>query len=147
MNIFNRHFLLIAILYTTLLIVLSYPFLAQAQNSPTNTPTINSGANKAQLWVSRLEECESQNRPNITILDSNNKYSYGLLMFQLQTFINFGKKYNILPDELTSKEALLLIHNSSIQKAIATDMLEDGLQNQWYNCSKKLGKYPTSDSS
>ena len=96
-------------------------------------------------WIEALHQCESQGRDYITILDTNNKYSYGGLMFQLGTFMSFGKKYNILPDELTDKEGLLLIHRYSIQKAIAQAMLDDGLDYHWKNCrDKKIGPYPTS---
>lgn len=93
-------------------------------------------------WIEKLSMCESRGRSNIKILDSNNKYSYGELQFQLDTFIYFGKKYDILPDEFTRKESLLLIHNSGVQKAIAREMLDDGLSYHWLNCVKKIGKYP-----
>ncbi len=87
-------------------------------------------------------QCESQQRPDITVLDTNNKFSYGLLQFQLATFMKFGKIYEVLPNEFTNKESLLLIHNPSVQKAIARAMLDDGLQDNWRNCVKAIGDYP-----
>lgn len=104
-------------------------------------------AQSKEVWIESLHQCESQGRDEITVLDSNHKYSYGGLQFQLDTFMSFGKLYNILPEELTNKEGLLLIHTFSIQKAIAREMLDDGLQKNWLNCVKKIGYYPlTSDS-
>jgi len=100
------------------------------------------GASEKDDWIEKLAKCESRGRSHITILDSNNKYSYGLLQFQLDTFISFGKKYEILPDEFTRKESLLLIHNPNVQKAIAKEMLDDGLSGHWRNCVRKIGQYP-----
>ncbi len=61
------------------------------------------------LWITSLSQCESQQRSDITVLDTNNKFSYGLLQFQLATFMKFGKIYEVLPNEFTNKEGLLLI--------------------------------------
>lgn len=117
-------------LYKTLLLAVLFllPFAIRAQSK--------------DEWIASLHYCESQDRDYITILDTNNKYSYGGLQFQFDTFYNFGKQYNILPDELTRKEALLLIHNPFIQKAIAREMLDDGLWRNWKNCTLKIGAYP-----
>ena len=104
-------------------------------------PFIVSASDKDD-WIEKLSMCESRGRSHITILDSNNKYSYGELQFQLDTFIYYGKKYEILPKEFTRKESLLLIHNSGVQKAIAREMLDDGLSGHWLNCVRKIGKYP-----
>jgi hypothetical protein len=93
-------------------------------------------------WIDSLSHCESGHKENITVLDTNNKYSYGLLQFQLATFMGFGKQYGILPLEFTNKEGLLLIHNPYVQKAIAREMLDDGLQRHWLNCVNVIGNYP-----
>lgn len=94
----------------------------------------------ADGWLDRLSNCESGGRSQITILDSNNKYSYGEFQFQLETFMKYGKQYGILPDEFTNNEGLLIIHNSSVQRAIAQHMIDDGLTYHWKNCVRKLGK-------
>jgi hypothetical protein len=96
-------------------------------------------------WIEKLHQCE--NKHNVEkIWDTNNQYSYGAYMFQLDTFWGFGKQYGFFPKELTREEARLLIHVESIQKAIATAMLEDGLDYHWKNCrDKKIGyRYPIS---
>lgn len=96
-----------------------------------------------EKWIEGLHQCESGGKDDITVLDSNNKYSYGGLQFQLATFMGMGKLYGILPLELTDKEGLLLIHNFYIQKGIAKAMLDDGGDYHWKNCRDKyLGKYP-----
>lgn len=96
-----------------------------------------------EQWIEALHQCESQGRDYITILDTNNKNSYGGLQYQLDTFMGFGKQYGILPESFTNKEGLLLIHNISVQKAIARRMLDDGLERHWLNCVKRIGySYP-----
>lgn len=96
-------------------------------------------------WIDELHLCENRNNVE-KILDTNGKYSYGEVMFQLDTFHDFGKKYMIIPDEFTKEESLLLISNPHVQRSIAKEMLDDGLWRHWYTCAikvtKKLGKYP-----
>lgn len=93
-------------------------------------------------WIESLVKCESGGKEYITVLDTNNKYSYGILQFQFATFMGFGKLYGILPQEFTNEEGLLLIHNPYVQRAIAREMLDDGLQRHWLNCVKVIGSYP-----
>jgi len=96
-------------------------------------------------WIDELHICE--NRDDVEkILDTNGKYSYGAFMFQLDTFWGFGKQYGFFPKDFTKAEARLLIHVDSLQRAIAKEMLEDGLDYHWKNCrDKKIGRrYPIS---
>lgn len=105
-------------------------------------PIISFAQNKDE-WIENLHQCESGGRNEITILDSNNEYSFGGLQFQLSTWMSFGKLYGILPQEFTNKEGLLLIHSYSVQKAIAKEMLDDKLSYHWKNCRDKIGyNYP-----
>ena len=108
-------------------------------------PIISLAQTPQEEWIDKLGKCESRDRPSIKILDTNNKYSYGLLQFQLETFYSFGKKYGFFPEEFTREEARLMINIPSLQKAIAKEMLDDGLDWHWKNCrDKKIGKYPVS---
>lgn len=102
-------------------------------------------ASAQDTWIEALHQCESDGKDTITVLDSNNKYSYGGLQFQLDTFMSYGKKYNILPKEFTVTEGRLFIHNYFVQKAIAKEMLNDGLSSHWRNCTRKIGPYPMAD--
>ncbi len=82
------------------------------------------------IWVTHLHECE--NPDNIPrILDSNNKYSYGYVEFQMDTWLSFGKKFGATPDN---------IGNEELQKVVAEDMLNHGLGKHWYTCNKRTMK-------
>lgn len=88
------------------------------------------------VWIDALHQCENQNdRPRI--LDSNNKYSYGFVMFQMDTWLEFGKKFGATRDNISDDD---------LQETVARDMLDHGLWRHWYNCgklvTKKLGAYP-----
>lgn len=88
-----------------------------------------------------LNLCENSGKwDNTRILDVNGKYSYGGLQFQLETFMRFGKKYEILPDWLTEKEVIKeeLIYDRDLQIAIASKMLADGLWYHWKKCLKTI---------
>lgn len=103
---------------------------------------ITSFAQSQTEWINQLSLCESGGKSDITVLDTNNKYSYGEFQFQLGTFMGYGKQYGILPQSLTDEEGLLLIHNPYIQRALATMMLDNGLSYHWKNCSQSIGPYP-----
>lgn len=81
-----------------------------------------------------LANCESSSRPLIKILDTNNRYSYGILQFQMQTWLSYGKLYDI---ETTEEN----IYNGDLQKELAYRMIQDKNSNwnHWYNCSTKHG--------
>ena len=85
------------------------------------------------LWIEQLAQCESSASSTIRILDTNGKYSHGLLMFQMKTWIDFGKKFG------TTKEN---IYDPDIQRTVARDMLDNGGQGHWWNCSRRIGPYP-----
>ena len=92
---------------------------------------------KRIAWIEALSICEN---PTATprILDTNNRYSYGKLMFQKTTFDMYGEKYGLPHDDIYSDEQ---------QELIALNMLNDGLWRHWRTCAKKttqkLGPYPT----
>ena len=95
-------------------------------------------SNAFTQWLNRLEEAESNDSGNahLKILDHNHKYSYGCLQFQAATFLAYGKRYDLIPDDLTSVEPL--IYNCILQKRLATDMIEGNYRNwrQWYHSVK-----------
>ena len=90
-----------------------------------------------QQWVEALAQCESGGRDTIKILDSNNKYSYGRLMFQKATWLSYSDEFG------TSMEN---IYNGNLQTTVALYILNDGGWRHWYNCAKKItkkiGPYP-----
>ncbi len=89
------------------------------------------------VWINNLALCETGNR-DVTILDTNKKYSYGYLQFQMGTWLAYGKSLGA-----TSAN----IHDYALQHQVARTMLNAGLQNQWKTCAEKVtrkyGSYPT----
>lgn len=94
-------------------------------------------ADTKSVWIDALAECESQGNPDIPPhVDTNGYYSYGLLQFQLSTWLKYGKDFGATREN---------IHDGELQKAVARDMLDNGGRNHWYNCAKvverTLGTY------
>lgn len=90
--------------------------------------------------VDFLATCESGNRSNIRILDTNNKYSYGLLQFQAETFMGYGFGYKLLP-QAERGEYMNLIYDGEFQKSVAYKMLEEDIHNvrHWTICAQRGG--------
>ena len=88
--------------------------------------------------LTRLAWCESRNNSTIRVWDVHS-YSFGILQFKTPTFLSNGRRYGILPEALTNREALLLIYNKNVQFAIAREMLRDGQWRAWFNCAKTIG--------
>ena len=97
--------------------------------------------------IAKLNCCENHCKwDENKILDSNNKYSYGGLMFQMATFLQYGKKYNVLPFWVNESNFESYIYDMDIQTLIAEKMIEEGIgptYSGWFNCWKKynLGQY------
>ena len=75
-----------------------------------------------------LEQCESGGK-DITILDTNNRYSHGWFQFQTATFNKYGELYNLPHDN---------IHSRVEQYEIAKAIIFDGGWRNWYNCGKTI---------
>lgn len=88
-------------------------------------------------WVYHLGICESTWTPGLKHLDSNKKYSYGVLQFQMATWLAYGKYV---------KANAQNIYNPALQAIVAMKMLDAGENYHWKTCSakvtKKFGKYP-----
>lgn len=80
-------------------------------------------------WLHALEQCESKGNPTARVLDVNGYYSYGILQFQMATFIGFSKEYGTDSGD---------IYDPTSQETLALKMLDDGLWKHWYNCSQKV---------
>lgn len=83
-----------------------------------------------------LEQCENKNGV-YRVLDVNGYYSYGALMFQLETFKRYGEKYGLISPGKTNEELRELTKNRFLQFQIANKILEDGEWWHWTNCWKK----------
>ena len=86
------------------------------------------------LWIDQLEtyECENCAKTHKT-LDTNDKYSHGCLQFQDGTFIEYIRRYKLLPN-LSDKEILLQIYDCELQKKTARLMILENYDNweHWF---------------
>lgn len=105
----------------------------QASNAALAKAALVSGSTKLDAWIDGLIQKESSGKTNIKILDTNNRYSYGCLQFQMPTFIAYGKKYGIISGTEANLESLIM--SCSLQRAIAKKMILDDSDNwrHWYH--------------
>ncbi len=82
-------------------------------------------------WLAALEQCESTGSTTVKILDSNNKYSHGVVQFQMDTWLAYGKDFGATRNNIYSKE---------LQEQVALAMLRNGGSSHWLNCSNKISK-------
>jgi hypothetical protein len=92
--------------------------------------------------LSLLKSCESKGYKESDapiILDSNDRMSLGLFMFQKKTVIYFEKKLH--DKTVTGLEATLIALNEKQATQLAKDIIftVDGGVDEWHNCSVKLG--------
>ena len=91
-----------------------------------------------EIWLDALQKCENENHVK-KILDSNNKFSYGDFMFQMDTWLMYGKKFGATRDNIAS---------SSLQRIVARNMLNKDGWRHWFICGKivqkSFGQYPSS---
>ena len=90
--------------------------------------------------VESLAFCESSNRPDVTILDTNGLHSRGVMQFQYPTFKQYVRKYNLL-EHVEDAELIYWMHEAEFSMHLAYLMLEENPDNwmHWYNCSRKTG--------
>jgi hypothetical protein len=98
-------------------------------------------------WLKKLATCESNGSSTIKVLDTNSRYSYGVFQWQLESFMSYAKKYKMLTEDATEKDALKIIYDYKFQRDLTIKVLNDGGQNNWFNCSKRLGDYPLANPS
>lgn len=91
-------------------------------------------------WIDGLISKESEGKEHVKILDSNNKYSYGCLQFQLDTFREFSQRYKLFPD-VEMGEYENLIYDCNLQKKLAKEMIKENHDNwrHWYTSVKVKG--------
>lgn len=118
-----------------LALIVSMMMTAPAHPSVLNvpiTPFVEATTTPQDLWIEKLHECENRNDVP-WIVDTNGKKSYGYVMFQMGTWLSYGKKFGASENNISS---------STLQKRVARSMLDNGGQGHWYWCAKKLGDYP-----
>lgn len=88
-----------------------------------------------EQWLDRLQADESGKNPLLVILDSNKKYSYGCIQFQMETWVHYSKKYGIMTE----------IMDCSAQRKLAKLMIENDYtawRNWFTSVTKKTSGYP-----
>lgn len=88
-----------------------------------------------EIWIQRLIKCESGGNPRALNADDGGSRSVGILQFKDKTFMHFSKVYELsnIPQDIWRAEN---------QIELVRKMLNDGLENHWANCTRKLGPYP-----
>lgn len=93
--------------------------------------------------VNRLADCERagyEEEDAPIVLDTNKKFSIGVMQFQLDTIIHYSK---VLRNEnLTKKEATLLALDEQRAKDLAKHIIfqsKNGVEKDWVMCNRKLG--------
>lgn len=133
----------IKILFATVIVsilLLSYPSTALEYVAP---PEPVDPDLPLKEWLYELEEYESQHRHDIKHLDINDKYSYGCLQFQMETFVWAGMKYGLFASRSDAEGRIM---ECSTQHALALAMLKaDPLawRNWYYSVEVRgLGRPP-----
>ena len=105
--------------------------------TPTQIAVAYEVPNSLDHWLKQLSICESQGKEHIKILDSNNRYSYGLLQFQMATWKQEGRKYLPWVEE---KELENAIWDGHLQLLVAKKMLQADptAWTNWKLCTRKL---------
>lgn len=90
-----------------------------------------------QMWVEKLAYCENRNHVS-RVLDSNDKYSYGDLQFQMDTWLRYSDTFHTRRENIQDPE---------LQRIVALYILNSGGWRNWKNCATKfvipsLGEYP-----
>lgn len=94
---------------------------------------ISDYSTKQIVWLNELEQCESMGSTTIRVLDTNNRYSYGILQFQMQTWLGYGKSFGATKENIYSKD---------LQEQVALSMLKNGGERNWWICSHRIGDFP-----
>ena len=116
-------------------------FKAPNPDTPTSTESgLEADSTPLDALLDDLAYCESRNRPEIKIVDTNGYYSYGMFQFQLATWNYYIEKYDILP-EAEVYEYKNLIQDGDFQRHVAKTILtnEPMAYRNWWTCSKIIG--------
>ena len=109
-------------------ITLSLLWPAYAANAPEGSNSLKNGSNSLDKIISRLIYCESGGQ-NKAVLDSNNKYSYGVLQIQLATWNQWSKESGIIGEPMNKTDAV----------KIATWAIENGKIKAWTEWEYAMG--------
>ena len=144
--------LLLALLITLAGIALREP---TNQQSPitTTTTTIQWTEEKLDLLIEKIAKeenfedtfllkqlayHESRYLEHDKILDVNGYYSYGLLHYQLYTFLEQAKLYKVIAEDTDLDTGRILIMNPELQLRTICRMNLETIRKKWYNSWNKI---------
>ena len=138
----NKLWLVVAVLVTTIL-ALNIPRTEIVNIEEVEAKNKINYEAELDYWLDRLKQQESGGVEHIKHLDSNNKYSFGCYQFQVETFVSYTKRYNLLP-ESEDAEIENWIYDCTYQRKLAKEMINDNYDNwkHWRTSTGKVGKPP-----
>ncbi len=136
------------VLWTVMMTIVSFGLLAPKLSAEhyirdEKNITNNKKEGKLDIYLTNLASFECPNcGPNYKRVDSNKRFSYGCLQFQLQTFISMSQRYHIATSTESKIDIISHIYSCDYQKAIAKAMFEDdpvAASYHWYTTIYKKG--------
>jgi len=123
-----------------LLVLLGISLLIRGSREWVYDPIKVEAKDALDIWIDKLEKEEGC--PDVGLVDSNGKLSYGPLCFQGETFVAYAKKYNLIP-QAEPAELMNFVSDEYYQKKLARLMVEENYENwrHWFNSSNRMG-YP-----
>lgn len=93
----------------------------------------NGNLDSLDVWIEQLRQYESGGEDDTVIVDSNNELSMGCLQYQLDTFVGYVERYDLLPNA-EDEEIQNMIMDCSFQKRLAKLMILEDIKNarHWY---------------
>jgi len=88
--------------------------------------------------LKQLAYHESRYLEHDKILDTNGYYSYGLLHFQLYTFLEQAKLYKVIPEDTDLEQGRILIMNPELQLRTICRMDRKTIRQKWYHSWNKI---------
>ena len=108
-------------------------------SSTTPTPAPVAQADAFDFWIQKLIRRESNGDAQMKIIDSNGRYSYGCLQFQLETFKSYVIKYELLDAGSSDDFYRSKIFDCNLQKQLARWMIAEDYENwrHWWTSVRK----------
>lgn len=120
----------VATIIAVLLLLIPARIVYSRVDAATETPpVVKQEPDALTVWLDDLAWYESTGDDGAKVLDTNGRYSYGCLQFQMATFVSEAKKFGI-----DIGDASVSVMDCSLQKRIARQMLEHekGAWRNWY---------------
>ena len=88
--------------------------------------------------LKQLARIESQYLKHPEILDVNGWMSRGLYHFQTATFIEQASKFELIPEDTTTEQGIILVQNVELQIRTICRMDRKTIRQKWWNSWNKI---------